>query len=128
MEQKQRVVLVIEDEQPLVDAIKIKLGKEGFDSITARTVNQALQYLEEKVKIDVVWLDHYLLGKEDGLDFVVAIKKNDSPWKNVPIFVVSNTATPEKIQSYLALGIKRYYAKSDHRLEDIIKEIKEFKE
>ncbi len=78
--------------------------------------------------MDVIWLDHYLLGKESGLDFVVWCKEEAADYKNIPIFVVSNTATPEKIQTYLRLGINKYYVKAERRLDEIIKEIKFFLE
>ena len=121
-----KTILVVEDERPLADAIKIKLGKSGLTVVTARTVEQALRYLEEEVKIDAIWLDHYLLGQENGLDLVAKIKADDSEYKNLPIFVVSNTASPEKVQAYLRLGVNKYYTKADNRLEQIIGDIQEF--
>lgn len=124
-EQIQKTILVVEDEQPLAEAIKKKLQLNSFSVVVARTVEQALQYLEE-MKIDVVWLDHYLLGKENGLDLVARMKAEDSKWRAIPVFVVSNTASPEKVQSYIRLGISKYYAKADYRLDKIIEDIKEF--
>lgn len=120
---KTPVILLVEDERPLIDAIKSKLELNGFDSVSARTVNQAIDYLKSINQVDLIWLDHYLLGKEDGLDFVAKVKQEDK-WKNIPIFVISNTATADKKFSYLSLGIDRYYVKSDHRLDEIIEDIK----
>lgn len=73
-----KTILVIEDERPLVLAIETKLEKNGFFVITARTVEQGLNYLDDVSKIDVIWLDHYLLGEKTGLDFVVKLKSEDS--------------------------------------------------
>lgn len=123
MKNKNPIILVIEDEKPLQDAIKMKLEKNSFDVVTARSVEQAVNFMEDISKIDVIWLDHYLLGQEDGLDFVAKIK-NKEEWKKIPIFVVSNTATVDKIKTYLELGIEKYYTKSDHKLDDIIENIK----
>ena len=123
---KEITILVIEDERPLSEAIKMKLENNGFTVITARTVEQALNYLEDIENIKAIWLDHYLLGKEDGLDLVSKIKQDGAKWKKLPIFVVSNTATPDKIQSYIRLGISKYYVKAEHRLDGIINEIKLF--
>lgn len=117
-----KVVLVLEDEVPLQNAIKLKLTKNGFDVVTARNVDQALNHLADIPKVDIIWVDHYLLGGETGLDFVIKVK-NDKKWKNIPIFVVSNTASDDKVKSYLALGVHKYYAKSDFRLDTIITEI-----
>jgi len=122
---KSKTILVVEDEQPLLEAIKAKLENSGFEVATARSVEQALNYLEDLVRVDAIWLDHYLLGKENGLDFVTKLKLHKGAWVNIPIFVVSNTASPDKVQSYIQFGITKYYIKAEHRLDEIIKEIKE---
>lgn len=120
-----KTVLVVEDEQSLIKIISKKLEINGFDSVSARTVDQALNYLKE-MKIDAVWLDHYLLGKKSGLDLIIEIKKKEeNKIKDIPIFVVSNTASSKKVKTYLNLGAEKYYTKSNHKLDDIIKDIKE---
>lgn len=144
---KQRTILVLEDERPLLEAINAKLEKNGFNVITARSVDQAfnakldknsltaitvenieqaLMYLESLERVDAIWLDHHLLGKEDGLDFVKKFKANGSYWNRIPIFVVSNAASPKTIKLYIDAGVSKYYVKSDHRLDEIIKDIKSF--
>ncbi|MDD2657734.1 MAG: response regulator [Candidatus Pacebacteria bacterium] len=146
---KKKTILVMEDERPLLEAIHAKLEKHGFsviatrsveqafnakientdvDVITVRSIEQALDYLERLEQVDAVWLDHHLLGKEDGLDFVKKFKANGERWKNIPVFVVSNAASPTTIQSYIRSGVSKYYVKSDHRLDAIIKDIESFLE
>ena len=121
---EKQIILVVEDEKPLVEAIRKKLQLSGFEVVTARSVKQALNYLEDLKKIDAIWLDHYLLGQESGLDFIAEAKKEKSKWKKIPVFVVSNTATPDKIKAYLYLGAEKYYTKADYRLDKIIVDIK----
>lgn len=144
---RKRTILVIEDERPLLEAINAKLEKNGFSVITARSVEQtfnakleknglgvisvssieqAIKYLESLEQVDAIWLDHHLLGKEDGLDFVKKFKANGGRWNKIPIFVVSNAASPKTIQSYMDVGVSKYYVKSDHRLDEIIKDIELF--
>ena len=146
---KKRTILVIEDERPLLEVVNSRLEKKGFEVITARsvdevfnagldknglgviaasTVKQALEYLEDLEKVDAVWLDHNLLGKENGLDFVKKLKANDGRWKKIPIFVISNTESAKTIKSYVKLGISKYYVKSNHKLDEIIKDINSFLE
>jgi CheY-like chemotaxis protein len=120
---EQKTILVVEDEKPLLEAIHIKLEKSGFGVVTARTAEQAYGLLEDLAKVDIIWLDHYLLGKENGLDLVAKIK-NDERYKNIPIFIVSNTASSEKVQSYINLGVNKYYIKSNYRLDNIIEDIR----
>ena len=54
------------------------------------------------------------------------LKSPESKWTKIPIFVVSNTASSENLQSYIRLGVDKYSVKSDHRLDEIAGEIKSF--
>lgn len=121
-----KTILVVEDELPLLGAVSDKLAKSGFEVVTARSVEQAKNHVQDIPGIDVIWLDHYLLGKEDGLDFITWCKVDGSQCKNIPIFVVSNTASPDKVQSYLRLGAEKYYVKAEKRLDVIIEEIRAY--
>ena len=120
----EKVALVVEDEVPLQNAIRIKLEKNNFSVVTARTAEQAMNHLKDINNIEVIWLDHYLLGKESGLDFLVQLKNGEAKWKEIPVFVVSNTASDNKVKSYLELDVEKYYAKSNYRLDEIITDIK----
>ncbi len=119
-----KVILIIEDEEALYKAIKKKLDNLGCNTLTARSVKQALDYLEEGVQVDAVWLDHYLLGGESGLDFVVKVKEPDSPWHNIPVFVISNSSSGDKVEAYLKLGVSKYYVKAEHSLTEIVEDLK----
>lgn len=141
---KKKTILVIEDERPLLEAINAKLEKSGFKVIAARSVEeafnanlkkndsgaitidsieQALDYLENLERVDAIWLDHHLLGNEDGLDFVKKFKANGGRWNKIPVFVVSNAASPKTITAYMSAGVNKYYVKSNHRLDEIIADI-----
>ena len=124
-EKKSKVILVVEDERPLLEAIKTKLEKMGFVVLTAKTYKEAIAHFQNNKQIDVLWLDHYLLGVETGFDLLAYMKKRKN-LKQIPIFVVTNTGAPDKRQTYLQLGAVKYYVKSDHGLSDIIKEIKNY--
>jgi CheY-like chemotaxis protein len=126
MEKQNKTILVLEDEKPLIEVIKAKLEAEGFKVVSARSVGQAVEYLKSGIKIDVVWLDHYLFGVGTGLNFAEKIKQKGSAWKDVPIFVVSNTVSPEKVQEYFKLGAIKFSTKVDFKLDEIIRDIKKF--
>ena len=122
----QKTILVIEDERSLAKVIGDKLEHAGFEVLTTRTVDQGLEYMEEISSIDTIWLDHYLFGEKTGLDFVARLKSFDSKWRNIPIFVVSNTASKDNLQSYIKLGVNKYSVKTDHRLDEMTREIKDY--
>jgi CheY-like chemotaxis protein len=118
-------ILVVEDERPLLDAIRLKFEKNNIEVVTARSMEQAMAYITDGVKIDAIWLDHYLLGRATGLDFVAKLKGNEK-YRSIPVFVVSNSSTHDKQQTYLRLGVNKYYVKADHRLDELIKEVKQY--
>jgi len=121
-----KVILVIEDEEPILNVISFKLKRSGFTVVTAKTAEQALDYMNHIKVVDFIWLDHYLEGGTNGLEFVEAIKRPGSKWSSVPIFLISNTSYPEKHQAYLALGVEKYYTKSNHGLLSIISDVKKY--
>ena len=117
-----RKILVVEDERALQTAVVTKLNHVGFQAIGVRSVDEALQALDTNPDIRAVWLDHYLFGKKNGLDLVESLKNEGSTWRTLPIFVVSNTASAEKVQRYLHLGVNEYFVKAANRLDEIIKD------
>jgi len=50
--------------------------------------------------------------------------KKNSKLSKIPVIIVSNTATDDKIKTLLSLGINKYFLKAENRLEDIISELK----
>lgn len=121
---QQQTILVVEDEPQLQSIIKEKLQERGFLTVGVRSIKEAQAILKETHRVDAIWLDHYLIGQEDGLTLVTKIKQQDSQWKELPVFLISNTASPDKIQTYKKLGVDRCYTKSDFSLDQIVDEIK----
>lgn len=142
---EQKIILVVEDDIPLLDAVTMKLEKNNFKVISARSVEssfdkgiqdkdtgkitpnsieKALEYLKTLEQVDAVWLDHNLIGKESGLDFIVKFRANGGRWNSVPVFVVSNTSDSELKRTYNTIGITKYFVKAEHRLDEIVEEIK----
>jgi CheY-like chemotaxis protein len=114
-------ILVVEDELPLQRAVYQKFERDGHHVKAARTMDDALRILEEEGKVDLIWLDHYLLGRGTGLDFVKKIKKIPL-YSSIPVVLVSNTASADRIEEYHHNGIHKCYTKSEHRLDEIMAE------
>jgi CheY-like chemotaxis protein len=121
-DKKRRTILVLEDERQLAKAVHEAFAERGFEPIIVSTVEDGIRQLENLQHVDVIWLDHYLLGTGNGLDFVVQLK-NHAQWQKIPIFVVSNTASSGNIRSYIQLGVNNYYTKADYDINQIINDI-----
>jgi len=122
---KEKILLIVEDERPLLEAIKKKFEDQHFSTVTARSVDQAMNYINEIEGISGIWLDHYLLGEKDGIDLIEDLKRKSSKFDDIPIFVVSNTASSDKVRLYKDLDVVEYYVKADHKLEEIVNDIKD---
>jgi DNA-binding response OmpR family regulator len=121
-EKNGRTILVLEDERQLAMAVREAFTERGFTPIIVSNIEEGLKQLENLGHVDVIWLDHYLLGTGNGLDFVVKVK-NQKEWTDIPVFMVSNTASSTNIRSYLQLGVNNYYTKADYDINQIITDI-----
>ena len=119
---KKTTILILEDERQLARAVREMFSQRGFEAIVVSRVGDGIKELQNRKRVDVIWLDHYLLGTENGLDFVVEVKNNPE-WRSIPIFVVSNNASTTNIKSYIQLGVSNYYTKADYDISQIITDI-----
>ncbi len=117
-------VMVVEDEELLLQVITRKLIQLGFEVVACKTGKQGLDYLKNMTSPpDIIWLDYYLEEEMNGLDFMRELRKQPSLSK-IPVVVVSNSASEEKKDALIALGAKRYILKAEHRLDEIIENVK----
>lgn len=109
---KTPVVLVVEDEESFVDALKIGLKREGFQVEVARDGQQALDMFEV-VKPDVILLD-VMLPKMSGIDVCRQIRKMSL----TPIIMV--TAKGAEIDTVVGLEVGADdYVTKPYRLREL---------
>lgn len=117
-------VMVVEDETLLLQAITKKIKLSNMDVLSCASGKQAIDYLKSLDELpDAIWLDYYLEDM-NGLAFMQQIKQNPK-WANIPVLVVSNSASPEKVRNMLKLGAKKYVLKAEYRLAEIINMIRD---
>lgn len=117
--------MVVEDETLLLQAITKKLKLSGMDVLSCASGQQAIDYLNSLDELpDAVWLDYYLKDM-NGLAFMQELKQNPK-WTDIPVLVVSNSASPDKVSNMLGLGAKKYILKAEYRLDEIIAMIRDF--
>jgi CheY-like chemotaxis protein len=125
MSKQHPTIMVVEDETLLLQAITKKLKLTNLDVISCASGQQAVDYLANLEELpDAVWLDYYLKDM-NGLAFMQTLKENPK-WAGIPVMVVSNSASPEKVHNMLALGVKKYILKAEYRLDEIIQMILDF--
>lgn len=116
-------ILLVEDSPELAKAIEFKLKQKHAEVISAPSVTIALQKLKQSGTVDAIWMDHYLLGEESGIDLLKTLKAPRSKYRKIPVYLVSNTVTEDKIQDYLDHGIEEYLLKASNKIDDIAEKI-----
>lgn len=122
-QKENKTILVVEDEQALQEAIKLKLTKDGVNVVTASSGEEALDYLKNN-KPDLLWLDILLPGV-DGIEVLRKVRK-DFKMNDLPVVIVSVSAGQEKVKQSQELEVNDYIVKSEYNLVEIIKRVKKF--
>lgn len=115
-------ILVVEDELALQKAVTKTLAKKGMNTYAASSAEEAISHLEKHEEIGAIWLDHYLLQNDTGLDFLREIRESKR-WKGLPVFVVTNSVADDKVKKYHELGVDNYFIKADTSIYKIINDV-----
>lgn len=115
-------ILVVEDDALLLGAIKIKLKEKNYENVCVETAEEAWQILQRE-NFDLIWLDLLLPGM-DGFGLLKKVKHNDK-YKSIPVIIVSNVDSEEKISHALRYQVYNYLVKSDFSLADIVAKIEQ---
>ncbi len=121
-------VLIVEDEKPLLLALRDNLESEGLTVDFASNGEEAMEHIKENTP-DLILLD-LLMPKKDGFYVLEEVRKNPA-WKDLPIIVLSNLGGDVQIVtagadfSEIAMYANDYLVKSQHPIEEVIKKVKE---
>ena len=125
MGKQKPTIMVVEDEILLLQAISKKLELNGITAIPYSNGRDAIDYLDNLSKLpDAIWLD-YQLKDMDGIEFMEHLKEKEA-WAQIPVIVVSNSASKSKVHRMLTLGVRKYFLKAAHRLDELIPIVKQF--
>lgn len=116
-------ILVAEDEEFLMRALKDSFEGEGYTVDTAADGDEAMARLQSR-RFDIILLD-LLMPKRDGFYVLEQIKKSPT-WKLTPVIVLSNLGGDAEIKRALELGADDYFVKSQHPIEEVIERVKEY--
>jgi len=101
-------VLVVEDDDIMLKAIRNILSKDGFNVVTAKDGKEAFEKLDAS-DFDVVVTD-LMMPYANGLE-VVSRLRNDSTKRNTGIIIVSSVGNEETITEAFRLGADDYLKK-----------------
>jgi len=121
MSEKNRKILIVEDDKFLAKMLSRTLESHQYETLIAATGKEGLVKAAQG-GVDLILLD-IILPDLDGFDLLETIK-NDEKIKNIPVIIISNLGQPEDIAQGRSLGAKDYLVKSDLSLDEVVKKIR----
>ncbi len=100
-------VLLVDDEEPFVEALARRLGKRNLHVVTSFSGPEALEKLQKEPGIDVVILD----VKMPGMDGVATLKAIKTAHALVEVIMLTGHATVESAIEGMKLGALDYLMK-----------------
>ena len=119
---KNKKILVVEDEATLQKTLTEALVRSGYDVLSALDGLRGLEIAREE-KPDLILLD-IILPKMDGFEVLKELKKDKSV-SEIPIIILTNLSDMSDVQKTLDLGATTYLVKADFHLKDVLEKIKE---
>lgn len=114
-------VLVIDDNEGILDAMKALLEMDGHDAELIQNAGQAFDILKGGYHPDIILLD-VLLSGEDGRDICKRLKKESST-AEIPIVMIS--AHPNAEEEVMKSGANGFVAKP-FQINDILVKVNQF--
>lgn len=116
-------ILIVEDELPMLNALKDKLTAEGFHAIGAKNGQEGLD-LALKEHPDLILLD-IIMPKMDGITMMKNIRA-DLWGSKVPIIILSNLNPDNNVIKTIEDNNPSFYlVKSDWNINDIVTKIRD---
>ena len=119
MNQKKKIILIVEDDVPLQSAYETALTKIGYEIIFAVTGSDGLQKAKTE-NPQLIILDLMLPGGMNGFDVLEQLK-NDEKLANIPVFVLTNLDNEE--DTAVKIGANKYFVKTNISIDDVIAEV-----
>lgn len=120
MEQK-KLILIVEDEKTLFNALDMKLESAGFRTLGARDGEECLA-VATKEHPDLILMD-IVMPKMDGMTALSKLREDE--WgKDVPVIILTNLSSAEDISRATKKGVYDYLVKANWKLEDVVEKVK----
>ena len=122
MDERRRVVLLVEDDRFLRRAAEAMLQRRGFTVRTATDGDEALR-LAREVLPDLILLD-VVMPKRQGFE-VLELLKADPATAHTPVIMLSNLGQDADVQRALERGALAYLVKAQLSLEHLARRVED---
>lgn len=114
-------ILIIEDERSLVDLLKEKLAKEGYNIDIAydgeEGYKKIIDFRPQLILLDIV------MPKMDGYEVLEKMNANNI---SIPVIIISNSGQPVEIEKTKKLGAVDHLVKTEFSPMDVLKKVQTY--
>lgn len=121
MAENAKKILIVEDDEELIEAMKDRFEQEGFVVITAVNGEEGVKTAKAKHP-DLILLD-VMMPKLNGMEALAQLRQ-DSWGKDVPVFVLTALDAEDKRREAAQMGAD-YIVKSATKLKGVVEKVKE---
>ena len=121
MMQKQKNILLVDDDEFLLDMYAVKFKSSGFNIEIARGGEEALAKLKEGFSPDIILLD-LVMSKMSGFEFLEEVKKDNK--FSCRVVILSNLGQKEDIEKGKKFGISDYIVKAYLTPSEVVEKVK----
>ncbi|OGM04169.1 hypothetical protein A2715_05215 [Candidatus Woesebacteria bacterium RIFCSPHIGHO2_01_FULL_39_32] len=116
----QKKILIVEDDIQTQRVYHNKLTSEGYAVVLAATGKEGV-FTAKKIRPDLVILDIMLPGTGmNGFDVLENMKK-DQELKNIPVLVLTNLDTEERVAK--EIGANEYLVKANVSIDEVAERV-----
>lgn len=115
-------ILIVEDEEPLLDALQGKLTDEGYYVLTAKNGEKGLEVALSH-QPDLILLD-LVMPVMSGMSMLKKLREHS--WgSTAKVVILTNLTDVKEQKEALEVNTENYLVKSDWSLSDVVKKVKE---
>ena len=123
MDNIKKKILIVEDETALLNILYNKLTREGFEVLSANNGEEGLE-MAIKNRPDLILLD-IVMPVMDGITMLKKLRTESEWGKDVKVIMLTNLSDSEKVAEAVLYGFHSYLVKSDWKIEDVVKKVRE---
>lgn len=119
----QKLILIIDDDNRNIFALKAVLKAKGFDCLSAISAQDGFSILEKYDNVAIVLMD-MMMPDMDGYQAIAAMKKSDK-MRDIPVLAVTAQAMVGDKERCLSAGASGYVSKPIN-VDELLKQIENF--
>jgi len=119
----QKLILIIDDDNRNIFALKAVLKAKGFDCLSAISAQEGFSIMEKHNNVAIVLMD-MMMPDMDGYQAIAAMKKS-AKMQNIPVLAVTAQAMVGDKERCLSAGASGYVSKPIN-VDELLMQIENF--